>query len=63
MFTLEDLDLGADLKDLQTLRDRPADATQYDLALLDAARRDEHEGTTADADARLHPSDYFIAGV
>ena len=64
MFTLEDLDLGEDLQDLQDGRDRPAaDPTQFDPARFDPAHVDEHGGTTADADARLHPSDYFIAGV
>ncbi len=51
MFTLEDLDLGADLQDLRDSLD------------ADHAPWDGHDSTMADADARLHPRDYFIAGV
>lgn len=47
MFTLEDLDLATELAALS--------ATSPELSGTAG-------NTTADADARLHPTDYFIVG-
>ena len=77
MFTLEDLDLGTDLEHLNDTLGVRADHGFSDHHVVDQDVPDqdgaehrvaehgvaEHGGTVADADARLHPADYFIAGV
>ncbi len=72
MFTLEDFDLGTDLEHLNDTLGVRADhgfanhhVVDHGIAGQAAAEHDvaEHGGTVADADARLHPADYFIAGV
>lgn len=51
MFTLEDLDLSAELE-------------YFRINGTDVLHAFDADGATApEADARLHPADYFIAGV
>ncbi|WP_162137261.1 hypothetical protein [Austwickia chelonae] len=52
MFTLEDLDLSEELEFFRA----------HGTDLMSAPAQDDQPTTSPEADARLHPADYFIAG-
>lgn len=52
MFTLEDLDLSAELEFFQ----------EHGTDVMNVNAPDDENATAPEADARIHPGDYFIAG-